>query len=263
MESADGPLVTRTAIVEDLRELDVEPGMVLVVHSSLDSLGWVCGGPQTVIRALETAVGREGTVVMPTHTWHLTDPAVWSEDPVPEEWWPAIREEMPAYRRDSTPSRGMGAIPEAFRARDEVRRSRHPHVSFAASGRYRDRVVDDHTFPDSLGERSPVGRIYELGGYVLLLGVDHSVNSSLHLAEYRWSGAGDRRIVQSAPVQEGGWRKYRDIQHDDSDFAAIGRAYRAERGGGAGEVGAAAARLVHQPSIVDFAEDWMEENREA
>src|SRR5689334_9879285 len=57
--------VTIESLCADFAALGVRPGMVLIVHSSLRSLGWVNGGPAAVILALEQVLTPEGTLVMP------------------------------------------------------------------------------------------------------------------------------------------------------------------------------------------------------
>ena len=141
-----------------------------------------------MIHALMDVVTPEGTLVMPEHSGDLSDPANWRHPPVPENWWNIIRESMPAYHPDYTPSRGMGAIPEVFRTMPEVIRSDHPEVSFAAWGKHATFITSNHSLDYSLGENSPLAKIYDLNGKVLLLGVGFENNTSFHLSEIRARG---------------------------------------------------------------------------
>lgn len=105
-------LVLKADIAASLRELGLEPGDVVIVHCSLGSFGFVCGGAQTVIEALLERVGAEGTVMMPAQSWKNLDPESgvhWEE---PREWWQAIRDNWPAYDPDITPTNTMGAVAE-------------------------------------------------------------------------------------------------------------------------------------------------------
>jgi len=90
-------LLTKDILVRDLKRLGVREGITMIVHSSLSSLGWVCGGAVTVIQALMETVTEEGTIVMPTQTTYNSEPSYWQNPPVPGDWWEPIREHMPAY----------------------------------------------------------------------------------------------------------------------------------------------------------------------
>src|SRR6266700_5977966 len=72
---------TRASLAEDLRRIGVEGGMTLIVHSSLRSLGWVCGGAVAVVQALMDVITPEGTLALPTHTPGYSDPAQWQNPP--------------------------------------------------------------------------------------------------------------------------------------------------------------------------------------
>ena len=138
---SEGQVVQKTEIPAtidslqaDFRALGIRSGMVLLVHPSLRAMGWVCGGAVAVIMVLQEVLGATGTLVMPTHSTDLTEPSQWENPPVPESWWPVIREKMPAYHPDLTPTRSMGIIPETFRKQKGALRSAHPHHSLCAYG---------------------------------------------------------------------------------------------------------------------------------
>lgn len=257
--------VTVESLVSDLQQLGVKRGMTLLVHSSLSSMGWVCGGAQAVIMALEATLGQDGTLVMPTHSSDFSDPAAWSNPPVPESWWRAIRETMPAFDIDLSRTTGMGVIPESFRRQAGAERSDHPQVSFCARGSRSASVVGDHPLAYGLGERSPLARIYDLDGWVLLIGVGHDSNTSIHLAEYRAAFAGKREIQQGAPVIVDGaraWVTFPDVDVDEEDFPRIGSDFADESGLViSGAVAGAAAMLMPQRPLVDYAVTWMNAHR--
>lgn len=262
---------TASSLLADLRTLGVEPGMALIVHSSLSAIAdWVVGGAAAVILALEAAIGATGTLVMPTQSGELSDPADWQHPPVPQHWWETIRQEMPPFRPDLTETREMGRIPETFRKQDGVLRSSHPQTSFAAWGKYAQAIITDHALEEGLGERSPLARLYDLNGYVLLLGVGHNRNTSLHLAEYRAEFPGKRTVPTAAPLLVDGqrqWVRFQVLDYNDEDFVEIGAAFAAATGPighpvREGKVGQATALLIPQRPLVDFAAQWMTQHRQ-
>ena len=260
-------LATVESLQADFEALGIEKGMVLLVHSSLSALGWVCGGAVAVIIALQEVLGETGTLVMPAHSTDLSDPSQWENPPVPESWWQTIRETMPAYDPDLTPTRSMGKIAETFRKQSGVFRSAHPQSSFCARGLQAFYIVNNHALAYGFGEHSPLARIYDLHGSVLLLGVGHSSNTSIHLAEYRSDFPTKRIVQEGAPISQAGsriWTTFEDIDVDDSDFDRLGEDFLRPDAGKVvqcGKIGIADCQLMPQRAVVDFAVGWLGKNR--
>lgn len=137
--------------------IGLRSGDAVVVHASLRAVGL---GADEVIDALFDAVGPDGLVVMPTFTY-----------------------DNETYEPD-LPAR-TGALAEAFRRRPEVIRSTHPTYSVAAVGTGAAELVDGHDRAGATGVDSPLGRLARGGGYVLLLGVGHAANTTVHVGEFQ------------------------------------------------------------------------------
>jgi aminoglycoside 3-N-acetyltransferase len=160
----------------------------------------------------------------------------------------------------------MGVIPETFRGMKGVLRSDHPQLSFAAFGPQAELITAGHSLEHGMGEQSPLARLYDLGAWVLLLGVGHGNNTSLHLAESRASFPAKKTIQNGAPVLINGvrrWAEFEDLAYNETDFPQIGDAFGAETGKEiTGLVGQAEARLMSQRALVDFGVAWMGKNRQ-
>ncbi|AGC46349.1 aminoglycoside n3'-acetyltransferase-like protein [Myxococcus stipitatus DSM 14675] len=152
--------VSHARMVEQLQSLGVREGGVLLVHTSFKAVRPVEGGPLGLIGALRAALGPRGTLVMPTMTGGDTvfDPA-------------------------TTPTEGMGITAELFWRQPGVTRSTHPGGSFAAEGPHAADICRPQPLSPPHGPDSPVGRVHDLGGQILLLGVSHGENTTLHMAE--------------------------------------------------------------------------------
>jgi aminoglycoside 3-N-acetyltransferase len=250
---------TYKSLINDLRQIGLTPEMTLLVHSSLSSLGWVCGGEIVVVQALMDALTTAGTLVMPAHSGNYSDPAEWENPPVPSEWWQVIRDTMPAFDVRLTPTWGMGKIAESFRTHPNVLRSNHPTASFAAWGQKAQMIIKEHPLDNSLGWNSPLGRLYDLNTWVLLLGVGYSSNTCFHLAEYQI--AGKKRILKGAPILEAKervWKIYNDIELDTEDFEEIGNKLEQVGYVKIGKVGQAQTKLFPLKSAVDWAVTCLE-----
>ena len=266
-------VVARTAVpltvitlAGKLRASGLAAGQTVLVHLAMSQLGWIAGGAEAVILALLAAVGDSGTIMMLAHTGANTDPSNWQNPPVPEAWWQTIRDYTPAYDPQTTPTRGLGVVPELFRTWPGALRSDHPVLSMAALGPQARYLVSDHALTEGAGDRSPLGKLYELDGHVLLLGVGHENNTSLHLAEYRANYPGKRHLCTGSAMQvDGGrqWVAYETLDINTGDFAELGAAFDHAHNVAVGRINDAGVRFFRQRPLVDFAVAWLEQHRRA
>lgn len=230
---------TSASLTEQLRNLGVRAGGVLLVHTSFRAVAPVVGGPLALIAALRSALGPRGTLVMPTMTSGegVFDPA-------------------------STQTEQMGITAELFWRQPGVLRSTHPGGSFAAEGPEAAFICKPQPLSPPHGVDSPVGRVHELEGQVLLLGVTHSEDTTLHLAE-ALAGVPYSVSHPCVVVDDGGVARSVLIAETDHCCANFRRADDWLRKRGLqrdGTVGSAYARLCDSRDIVRTAIEHLTEN---
>ncbi len=151
-------------LIKDLESIGVKKGDVLVVHSSLKSMGQVEGGAITVINALRDTLGEEGTLIFPTFTY------------VPSY-------ETSFFSNKETPS-CVGIISETFRNLEGVVRTNHPTHSVAIIGKLTSKLIEDELKNDTpMGKWSVYQRLPSVNGKILMLGCPYGRNSFMHALE--------------------------------------------------------------------------------
>lgn len=258
-----GPLCTHSSLAADLRSIGVNHNSILLVHSSLSALGFVCGGAEIVVRALlevlrDNITDTQGTLVVPTQSGDNSNPASWQHPPVPSAWWPMICASMPPYDPRTTRTRSMGVIAETVRTWPGAVRSAHPQTSFAAIGPQAREIMDGHTLDCMLGERSPLAKLEERDAKVLLLGVGWDVCTAFHLAEYRIKVPAIENNSFAVMTKKGReWMTVRDVSVNGDDFGEMGESFESEGFVLRGRVGGADARLFLLGDAVRYAESWL------
>jgi len=207
MATVERPRVSRQAIVAGLQQLGLTPNAAVMVHSSLSAFGHVIGGAPAVVDALRETCG---TVVMLAGSWELTgvpappglirpnnayfNASSWAE------FDEAVAHATP-FRPNLPVDRWVGRIPHALVHEFPSLRGPHPLLSFAAIGTHAQDVIGAQTLTDPLG---PLRVVHQLDGYVLQLGVTHTSNTIMHLAEqmlgrslfYRYARAADSNNLE-------------------------------------------------------------------
>jgi aminoglycoside 3-N-acetyltransferase len=224
--------VPKTMLISQLRTLGVAPGQVLLVHASFRALRPVEGGPRGVLAALLEVLGPEGTLVMPSWTG---------------------RDDLPFDRTTTPASPDLGVLADTFWRSPDVKRSAHPFAFAACGARAAEIVSGAMTLPPH-APGSPVDRVRALDGRVLLLGVGHDANTTLHLAEllagvpYRVKNA-ITLVRDGVPVRV----EYGENDHCCQGFSAADGWLRPAGLQAEGLVGNAHARLFRSRDVVKLA----------
>jgi len=247
---------TIAELVADLRRLGVPAGGVLVVHSGYRSLGGVEDGPAGVVEALHRAVGDEGTVLVPTFTTDLVDPYTWPTTPPPEER-ARLMASMPVFDPGSSAPHKMGAVVHALWRRPGAKRSVHPVTSWAALGPRAEELTRDHPLEDPEGIEGPVGRALLADAMVLLLGIGHDADTTIHLGESLLDMPHLYALPDRYPlIGAGGGREWRPVTKTTKCSDGFVRIEPHLEGAGVirrGKVGAAECQLLRSRDIVKVA----------
>jgi len=155
--------VTGRQLADVFRSAGLEAGNSVLIHSSFRSLGAVVGGPDAVVDALLDVIGPKGNLMLPSFNY---------SQPLPE----------PYYNPAQTPAR-TGIIVETGRKRKNAVRSLHPTHSVSVIGADADLLTRDHLAGRVFGAGSPIDRLAQMGGKVLLIGVPHTSSSTIHVGE--------------------------------------------------------------------------------
>lgn len=272
LKRSGGP-VTRSRLRRELVELGLQGGDIVMFHTEMSALGYVAGGPPTVIGALRDVVGEHGTLMV-TCGWNDAPPYDFTN--WPQDWQDAVRQEHPAYDPVlSEASHDYGRLPEALRCWPGAVRSRHPDAGFAALGPAAHPLMDDHPWDHPHGPDSPLARLVGMGGRVLMLGAPLDSLTLLHHAEALADAPGKRFVEYEQPITVDGervWRRFRDIDSADGafdyssvvpegqwPFDVIARDMLAAGLGVGGVVGAAKSHLFEAADVVSFGVAWIEE----
>lgn len=212
------PHLTQQDIEACLRQLGLGQGDIVLMHSSLASMGWVEGGAGTALNALLNILGREGTLVVPIFG-------------------------------------DLGVLTKIVENHPQAVRSIHPLAAVAAIGKDAAEICRDHWQAElAHGPDTPYTRIADLDGWVLLLGVDQDRNTTLHTVEellrlpYLQTTEEKRfetptgQVTKSWPLFPG---PHRNFVGCDALVRASGKMT-------VGRIGSAVARLIKSRDLIDI-----------
>lgn len=258
-------IVTKSQIVQALRQMGLSAGQAVMLHASVSRIGWIVGGPDVVISSILDVLTPSGTLIMF---------ASWEDNPHDYAQWSKARQdkyilECPGYDRELSRAdhRQMGILTEYLRTWPGAFRSRHP-FSYVAVGEHAKWITDDHPWQYRDGKGSPLDKLCQLSGSVLLLGAPLSNVTLLHHAECLANVPNKRIDRYRMPVLIDGESDWVDFEEFDTTlgiadwpddyFETIVREYMADGAGRFGKVGSADSYLFDCVALNTFGVKWME-----
>lgn len=259
---------TKRRLVADLRQLGLLPGDMVMVHASLRSVGPILGGPDVLIQAMLEATSPGGTIMAYTD-WQDAVQELTRSDA--EELVSQVDlEELPAFNPGSSRARrDYGVLPEFLRTFPGSVRSGNPGASICAVGSRARWLCENHPLQYGYGLGSPLAKLVETGGRILLLGSPLDSVTLLHYAEHMAAVPGKRVIHYREPILIDGEKKWVEIEEFDTSepvitgapdnyFEQIVRAYLAGGGGRSGFIGSAPSYLLEAAGLFRFSVEWIE-----
>lgn len=268
--------VTKSQLVNEIRKLGLSEGQTVMLHASVKSIGHIVGGPQTILDALFEILTSRGTLMMLVG-WEDNPYNIFSasfQDDIDK--WPEKKRQTfydtcptfdPEYSRSDI--REMGILTEYLRTYPGSIRSRHP-LGYAAVGKLAQYVLKDQQWQYREGSGSPLEKLCDVGGKVLLLGSPTGKVTLLHFAENLADIPNKKTVRYKMPIIQNGDRVWKDFEEYDfingivpwpeDYFKSIVDEYIEKGNGVQGTVGMAECHLFDAKDLNNFGINWMERN---
>lgn len=241
-------------------------GDTVMFHAAMRTVGPLLNGPDALSLALLDVVGADGTLVVYTSWDSVHDDLLDDDGRVLAHW----RDHVPGF--DPQASRAVrmnGIIAEFVRTMPGARRSGNPGASVAAIGRLADWITADHPQDYGYGEGSPLARLVEANGRVLMVGAPWDTMTLIHHADHLADLPGKRVLRYEVPFAGEAGTTWRFVEEFDTTepvveglpedyIERIVAAYVASGGGRQGMVGLAPSLMVDAKPMLAFAVDWLE-----
>lgn len=264
MTYSDPILYTRSQLVSHFKALGVAPGQIVMLHTSVKAIGGVMGGPNVIVQALLDALGPEGTLIMYAGWQDIPD---FVQD-LPADVRQVYYDEHPPFDPATARSvRENSVLAEFLRTWPGAQRSLNPEASIVAVGARASEITQNHPLNYGYGPGSPLAKLVDWGGHVLLLGAPLDAITLLHYAENRARMRHKNIIHYQCPVLQDGRKVWVDIEdydtgevHDAYSFEQIAREYLALNRACQGKVGDAESFLFDAADLTAFAITWLEQH---
>lgn len=258
--------VTRAALSDDLRRIGVAAGDTIMVHAAMSKVGPLLNGPDALTRALLDVLGPEGTMVVYASWDSVHDDLLDDEGRVLPEW----RDHVPGF--DVAASRAVrmnGVIAEFVRTTPGARRSVNPGASVAALGRLADWITADHPQDYGFGPGTPLAKLVEVNGRVLMVGAPWDTMTLVHHADHLANIPEKRLVRYEVPLATERGTEWRFMEEFDTTepiveglpenyIEQIVQAFVTAGNGREGMIGQAPSLLIEAKPMCAFAIGWLE-----
>lgn len=260
------PFITRARLRADFERLGVASGDIVMAHAAISKVGPLLNGPDAVIGALRDAIGPTGTLMAYTDWDAVYEDLLDAEGRMPEAWKPHIPPYDPLTSRSI---RDNGALPEFLRTTPGALRSANSGAAMTAIGPRAEWLLADHPLDYGYGPGSPLARLVEARGKVVLIGAPRDTITLLHHAEHLANIPGKRIRRIEVPFATPNGTVWRFVEEFDTGnpvvpglpddyFGTILTQFLEAGAGQTGLVGNAESILVPAAEITAFAVNWLE-----
>ncbi|MFW2854182.1 aminoglycoside 3-N-acetyltransferase [Sphingomonas sp. TX0543] len=257
---------TRSSLRDDLIRIGLSVGDTVMVHAAMSKVGPMLNGPDALSTALLDVIGPDGTLLVYTSWDSVHDDLLDSDGRVLARW----RDHVPGF--DPHASRAVrmnGVIAEFVRTIPGARRSGNPGASVAAIGRLASWITADHSQDYGYGEGSPLAKLIEANGRILMIGAPWDTMTLIHHADHLANLPAKRVRRYEVPFADGAETTWRFIEEFDTTepvveglpenyIEQIVTAYVAGGSGREGSIGLAPSLLVDARPMLAYAIEWLE-----
>lgn len=220
-------VTTKNDFKAALKKIGIGPADICLVHTALSKFGFVPGGPEALVKALEETLS-QGNLMMPSQVSMNCDPATWEYPPVRKDLLSVIRDNMPPYNPATSATEGLGVTPEYFRTLPDVYRSSHPYLPLAIWGKNAQLIAQNQPMNLPYGFHSPLDYLYRRNGKTIFFGTDYETCTALHYAESTIDRKTEDCYAATNIDKDGKtiWTKYKNVDLDSyDDFNELGAAF--------------------------------------
>lgn len=253
---------TKESLIAKLKNLGLKPGDLVMLHASMRAIGKTLGGPDQVHQAIIETIAPDGTLMMYVGCEPEYESVGRGKLSQAEE--KQILEKCPAFDPNTARARrDYGVMAEFFRSWSGVKCSSNPGARIAAYGKNADFIVSNHPLDYGYGPESPLEKLYENGGQILLLGSDLDQITLLHYAEHIAPIKNKRIVKFKVPLLKNNERIWTDIEEYDTSigicewpdrfFETIVKKYIEQNNILSVNVGSAPSYLIDSKHLVEFA----------